>query len=313
MEQLLTKEQIQSVKGQGFLYNKGTRAFSARIITGNGVLNAEQMSAVAQAAQRFGNGNIALTVRLTLELQGIAWEQIPAFNTFIQAHGLQTGGTGSKVRPIVVCKGTTCSNGLSDTLALGTLIHQRFYEGYREVTLPHKFKIAVGGCPNNCVKPDLNDIGIVAVHAPALVLENCRGCGKCTVVDACPLHAVSVQDGKVVIRTDLCNSCGSCIGKCNFNAVEETQTMYKVYVGGKWGKQTRNGSLFNRVFTQEEALDMIEKALLFFKKAGQSGERFGDAITRLGFEQVQAELLPGDILAQKDSILGLHTKAGAKC
>jgi sulfite reductase beta subunit-like hemoprotein len=23
--------------------------------------------------------------------------------------------------------------------------------------LLHKFKIALGGCPNNCVKPDLND------------------------------------------------------------------------------------------------------------------------------------------------------------
>ena len=34
-------------------------------------------------------------------------------------------------------------------------IHERFYHGYREVKLPHKFKIAVGGCPNNCVKPDL--------------------------------------------------------------------------------------------------------------------------------------------------------------
>ena len=32
--------------------------------------------------------------------------------------------------------------------------------------LPHKFKIAVGGCPNNCVKPDLNDLGIVGQRVP---------------------------------------------------------------------------------------------------------------------------------------------------
>ncbi len=26
--------------------------------------------------------------------------------------------------------------------------------------LPAKFKIGVGGCPNNCIKPELNDIGV---------------------------------------------------------------------------------------------------------------------------------------------------------
>ena len=32
----------------------------------------------------------------------------------------------------------------------------------------HKFKIAVGGCPNNCVKPDLNDLGIIGQMVPKL-------------------------------------------------------------------------------------------------------------------------------------------------
>ena len=36
--------------------------------------------------------------------------------------------------------------------------------GYHDVKLPHKFKIAVGGCRNNCVKPDLNDIGIIGLR-----------------------------------------------------------------------------------------------------------------------------------------------------
>ena len=34
------------------------------------------------------------------------------------------------------------------------------------VKLPHKFKIAVGGCPNNCVKPNLNDLGIIGQRVP---------------------------------------------------------------------------------------------------------------------------------------------------
>ena len=34
------------------------------------------------------------------------------------------------------------------------------------MVLPAKFKIGVGGCPNNCVKPTLNDIGIVGAVLP---------------------------------------------------------------------------------------------------------------------------------------------------
>lgn len=65
-------------------------------------------------------------------------------------------------------------------------IHTRFYKGYHEVKLPHKFKIAVGGCPNNCVKPDLNDFGIIGQSIPANDADNCKGCISCVVVDACP-------------------------------------------------------------------------------------------------------------------------------
>ena len=83
-----------------------------------------------------------------------------------------TGGTGAKVRPVVSCKGTTCQYGLIDTFALSKKIHERFYVGYHDVVLPHKFKIAVGGCPNNCVKPNLNDMGIIGQRIPKRMQRN---------------------------------------------------------------------------------------------------------------------------------------------
>ena len=310
---LPTAEQIKSVKGQGFLYNKGTRNFSARVITENGILTEEQMSVVTVAARRFGNGNIALTVRLTLELQGIPFEKIPEMVQFMESHGLKIGGTGSKVRPIVVCKGTTCSNGLCDTSTLGTIIHRRFYEGYRQITLPHKFKIAVGGCPNNCVKPDLNDIGIVAIQSPGLILDNCRGCAKCGAVETCPIGAATVEDGKIHINTSLCSSCGKCIGKCYFSALEGLEVRYKVYVGGRWGKQVRQGSLLSKPVSETEALDMIEKAILLFKREGKNGERFSDTIERLGMDTVESVLHRCELLDNKKDILGMQPAGGVKC
>lgn len=95
-----------------------------------------------------------------------------------------TGGTGAKVRPVVSCKGTTCQYGLIDTFALSKKIHERFYVGYHDVVLPHKFKIAVGGCPNNCVKPNLNDMGIIGQRIPKPDAEKCRGCKKCQIEKA---------------------------------------------------------------------------------------------------------------------------------
>jgi len=161
-----TPEQRKLVKGQGFLSNKDQIHFSARVITENGVLDARQIRLLADAAERFGNGNVSFTSRLTVELPGIAYEDIPAFQAFIAAENIVTGGTGPKVRPVVACKGTVCVFGNIDTQGLATEIHKRFFEGYAGVILPHKFKIAVGGCPNNCVKPNLNDIGIIGQRIP---------------------------------------------------------------------------------------------------------------------------------------------------
>ncbi len=132
--------------------------FNGRVITRNGKITAQESRAIAEAAQRYGDGEITMTARLTIEIQGVPYENIEPLREELGKAGLETGGTGSKVRPVVSCKGTTCQYGLIDTFALSKEIHERFYHGYGDVKLPHKFKIAVGGCPNNCVKPDLNDI-----------------------------------------------------------------------------------------------------------------------------------------------------------
>ena len=111
---------------------------------------------------------------------------IDALRELLAEAGLETGGTGSKVRPVVSCKGTTCQYGLLDSYALSDKIHEMFYHGYAGVKLPHKFKIAVGGCPNNCVKPNLNDLGIVGQRIPQFNSEICRGCKVCQVEKILP-------------------------------------------------------------------------------------------------------------------------------
>lgn len=292
------------VKALGFLSNKGTDNFSARVITVNGAITTAQAKCIVEAAELFGNGIITFTTRLTVECQGIPYDKIEDFRSYIAKEGLVTGGTGSKVRPVVACKGTTCQYGLIDTAALSKEIHEKFYNGYGSVRLPHKFKIAVGGCPNNCVKPDLNDLGIIGQMIPNFDEENCNGCKKCSVMEACPVNAASVIDGIFKISLEKCKNCGQCIGKCNFDAIKDGKQGYKVYIGGRWGKSVVRGKELNKIFTdKEEALSIIEKAILLYREQGKTGERFSQTIERIGFENVEAQLLSDEILSRKQEIL----------
>ena len=304
------------VKARGFLSNKGTDNFSARIITVNGRITAEQQKVIGEAAEIYGNGTVTYTTRLTVEVPGIPYEKIDEFCEFIAKAGLVTGGTGSKVRPVVSCKGTTCQYGLLDSFALSEEIHHRFYEGYRQVQLPHKFKIAVGGCPNNCVKPDLNDLGIIGQRIPNYDEDECNGCKKCAIEKVCPVHAAKLVDGVMEIDKDICNNCGRCVGKCPFDCIEDGVYGYKIYIGGRWGKSVAQGKALSKVFTdKEEALSVIEKAILLYREQGLTGERFSATIERLGFENVEAQLLSDDILDRKQEILDaqLHLTGGATC
>lgn len=309
----LSPEDIKRVKGLGCLQDKRyDDVFNVRVITRNGKLTAEEQKKVAEAAERFGSGEVTMTTRLTLEIQGVSYDDIDGVMAFLAEAGLETGGTGSKVRPVVSCKGTTCQYGLIDTFGLSQKLHDLYYTGYHDVSLPHKFKIAVGGCPNNCVKPDLNDLGIIGQRVPEIDLSKCHGCKNCQVENSCPIKVAQMEDGKIKIDNHACNHCGRCISKCPFGAVNESLIGYKVYIGGRWGKKVAEGRPLDKIFTtEEEVLAVTERAILFFRDEGISGERFADTIARLGFEYVQDKLLNSQI--DREEILKKTVVGGATC
>ena len=71
---VVTAAEEKSVKALGFLRNKGTNNFSARVITVNGKITAEQTACLAEAAKLYGNGVVTLTTRQTIECQGVPFE-----------------------------------------------------------------------------------------------------------------------------------------------------------------------------------------------------------------------------------------------
>ena len=300
----ITKDQITGVKGRGFLLNRGTECFSGRIVTVGGLFTPDELHSIAECAETYGNGKVIFTSRLAAEIVGIPFEMIPEAEVFMAERGLYFGGTGAKVRPIAACKGTTCVYGNIDTQALARVVYDRFYIGMKDVKLPHKFKIGVGGCPNSCMKPSLNDVGIEGCKRFSFDPEICRGCKKCAVAEICPSKAVSVVDGKAVIDGSKCTSCGVCVGKCPFGAVpKEAESVCRIYVGGTWGKKQRMGTLLPGTYTEAEVPDMIEKIMLWFKENAYGKERLGAAIDRLGTEKLEADLATNDLLERKEEIL----------
>ena len=92
----------------------------------------------------------------------------------------------------------------------------------------------------------------------------------------------------------------------------ESAVGYKVYIGGRWGKRVASGQPLDKVFTSEdEVVELVERAILFFRDEGQSGERFADTIARLGFDYVQDKLLNSKI--DKKEILKKDVVGGATC
>ena len=298
-------EEVARLKGQGCLWDKRTEdCFNVRVITVNGKLTGEKMAAIAKAAEQFGSGEAAMTSRQTIEILGVPCANVAPMQEFLTQYGLETGGTGPKVRPVVSCKGTSCQYGLIDTFDLSEKIHTLFYQGYHGVKLPHKFKIAVGGCPNSCVKPSLNDLGIVGQRVPVVDQDKCKGCKKCQLEAACPVHVARVENGKIIIDPERCKNCGRCVGKCPFHVADQYINGYRVYLGGRWGKDYAHGKPMEKLFTEEaDVLAVVEKTILLFRDKGVAGERLSATIARIGFDEFCRMLEDDTLLERKAEIL----------
>ena len=64
-----------------------------------------------------------------------------------------------------------------------------------------------------------------------------------------------------------------------------------IFIGGCAGRKTIIAQELSALYSLPEALDILEKTLLFYRENGSPGERFAQTVERIGFEQVQQHLL----------------------
>ena len=148
------------LKKRGFLRQKQDGYFILRTRTTRGNYTDDQLETLLAVARTFGNKMIHPSTRQGLEIPFIRYEDIDKVEQIVCAAGIAIGTSGPRLRSTTVCPGNNwCKRGLVDTFGLFKRIEDEL--GIRcAYDLPHKFKIAISGCPNRCTRAESAEIGI---------------------------------------------------------------------------------------------------------------------------------------------------------
>ena len=155
-----------------------------------GIATPAELRAVADAADKFGVSEIKLTGGQRVGLYGLRKDQLPAVWGDLNKAGLVSGHAYSKgLRTVKTCVGSEwCRFGTQDSTGLGIRLERLMWGSWT----PHKFKLAVSGCPRNCAEATIKDVGVVCVEAGYDIVVGGNGGIEVRVTD--PLVRVATED-----------------------------------------------------------------------------------------------------------------------
>lgn len=123
-----------------------------------GRLDAKQLHALADLADEYGDGNVALTIQQNAIITSVPNEKIQALVEKINALGLHVEATNFW-RGTVACTGTEfCKLAIAETKSFSRWLVDEMQE--RVPNFDQQLRINVTGCPNNCGQAWIADIGL---------------------------------------------------------------------------------------------------------------------------------------------------------
>ena len=128
-----------------------------------GLTNPRELRAIADVVEKFNAPMVKVTGGQRLDIFGIKKEDLPAVWADLNAAGMVSGHAyGKSLRTVKTCVGSEwCRFGTQDSTGLGVKAERMTWGSW----MPHKFKIAVSGCPRNCAEATIKDFGIVCVDS----------------------------------------------------------------------------------------------------------------------------------------------------
>ncbi|WP_179407452.1 nitrite reductase large subunit NirB [Novosphingobium marinum] len=128
-----------------------------------GITNPRELRAIADVVEKYDAPMVKVTGGQRLDIFGIRKEDLPAVWADLNAAGMVSGHAyGKSLRTVKTCVGSEwCRFGTQDSTGLGVQIERMTWGSW----MPHKFKIAVSGCPRNCAEATIKDFGVVCVDS----------------------------------------------------------------------------------------------------------------------------------------------------
>jgi sulfite reductase beta subunit-like hemoprotein len=163
----ITDDQFRPFRLKHGIYGQRQPGFQmVRVKIPSGLLNGEQLRALARIADDYATGRGHVTTRENCQFHFVKLENVPAVMRLLADAGLTTReACGNTVRNVTSCPlAGICPTEAFDVTpyALGTtrffLRHPEFHD------LPRKFKIAFSGCEEdaNCAVAGIHDVGLIA-------------------------------------------------------------------------------------------------------------------------------------------------------
>jgi nitrite reductase (NADH) large subunit len=128
-----------------------------------GITSPQELRAIADVVEKYDAPMVKVTGGQRLDIFGIKKEDLPAVWADLNAAGMVSGHAyGKALRTVKTCVGSEwCRFGTQDSTGLGVKLERGFWGSW----MPHKFKMAVSGCPRNCAEATIKDFGVVCVDS----------------------------------------------------------------------------------------------------------------------------------------------------
>ncbi|CAH1904989.1 Nitrite reductase (NAD(P)H) [Candidatus Nitrotoga sp. HW29] len=125
-----------------------------------GITTPQQLRRIADVAEKYNVPTVKVTGGQRIDLLGVKKADLPKIWADLD---MPSGYAYAKaLRTVKTCVGSEwCRFGVQDSTQMGIDIERAF----DHMWMPHKFKVAVSGCPRNCAESGIKDVGIIGVES----------------------------------------------------------------------------------------------------------------------------------------------------
>jgi len=148
-------------RAHGNIQKDGTYSVVPRMF--GGLVKPNELRAIADVCDKYEVPEMKVTGGQRIDLFGVKKEDLPPLWKDLTDAGFVSGHAyGKAMRTVKTCAGKTwCRFGTQNSTGLGVQLEELTWGSW----MPHKYKLAVSGCPRNCAEATIKDFGVVCVDS----------------------------------------------------------------------------------------------------------------------------------------------------